>query len=400
MRSFPLIIISGLVIIYFILSIIGFLNISITLKKHKRNSKILRIIYCAYSFIIIFLFVYLFVYPGNAADSTNYVIYFIFNVILVADIFSKFTITIFTIPYFILKLFGKTRTVFLYAGFIISIGVIISVIYGAFIGRKQLRVTEIEIEFTGLSSSFDGFRMLQLSDIHLGSFMNNQSLLNKAVHKINDLTPNIILLTGDLVNNFSYETEGWNQVFSKIKANFGMYAILGNHDYGDYHNWGNENLKDENFDSIAIAYNNFGFRLLRNETITIKSGGDSIFLVGVENWGHPPFPQYANLDSALKNVPPEAFKILMTHDPAHWEYAIKGKKNIELTFSGHTHGLQWGIKPAGIEFSLIYAGSKNWGGLYDSEGQYLYVNRGLGTIGLNLRLDMPADITVVTLKKK
>jgi len=139
---------------------------------------------------------------------------------------------------------------------------------------------------------------------------------------------------------------------------------------------------------------------LRNESVKISNSKDSIYLIGVENWGHKPFPQYANLVLALENVPQGSFKILMTHDPSHWESKICGKQDIVLTLSGHTHGLQWGFKPGGIEFSLMYFLRKKWAGLYSNNEQYLYVNRGLGTIGVNFRLDMPAEITQITLRKK
>ncbi|NQU84548.1 MAG: metallophosphoesterase, partial [Mariniphaga sp.] len=400
MRSIPIIAIGVTIIIYFILSLIGYINISIVFKKKSGSNKILRIIYCIYSFLVLFVFIYLFVYPGNAAESTDYRSFLIFNVILVADIFSKFTLTVFSIPYFVLKIFHKTRKIFLYAGMIVACGIIVSVIYGAVIGRKHLQVKSVEIEYTNLPDSFDGFNLVQLSDIHLGSFLDNQGLLERAVNKINSLDPDLVLFTGDLVNNFSKETVGWGEVFSKIKTNYGRYSILGNHDYGDYYNWDNENEKNENFESIINSHKKYGFNLLRNESVAIVAGNDSIYLSGVENWGHPPFPQYADLNKALKDIPENLFNILMTHDPAHWENVKKLNENIELALSGHTHGLQWGIKPAGIEISLIYLGSKNWGGLYGFEDQYLYVNGGFGTIGLNFRLDMPAEITLITLRKK
>ncbi|MBN1821151.1 MAG: metallophosphoesterase, partial [Prolixibacteraceae bacterium] len=304
-----------------------------------------------------------------------------------------------TVPYFILKLFGKTIKPFIYGGLIISTGIYISVIYGASLGKNKLQVKTIEIEVPDLPDSFEGFKIVQVSDIHLGSFF-TKNLMNKTVIQINKIKPDILLFTGDLVNNFSNETNEWEKIFNSVSAKYGKYSVLGNHDYGDYFNWKSEDEKNENFKAIVFAYNELGFKLLRNESIPLILNTDTCYLVGVENWGHPPFPQYADLNKALLNVHEKSFTILMTHDPAHWEIIREKYKTIDLSLSGHTHGLQWGIKPAGIEFSLIKAGSQFWGGLYNSGKQYLYVNRGLGTIGMNLRLDMPAEITIITLKKK
>jgi uncharacterized protein len=401
MKSFPFLFIALFIIVYISATIISYIVLDKIFRGIGKKYKIpARIVYCGYSALILTTFIFLYFYPYNARESTNYPFYFLFNVFLVVDIYVKIIITLFSIPYFILRLFKKNITSLLYAGLIISIGIIGSALIGATFGKNQIRINRVEFEFSTLPYSFDGFIIVQISDIHIGSFNKNQKVLKRIINKIRPLDPNLLLFTGDLVNNFKNETIGWQPLFSGLQAEFGKYAILGNHDYGDYFNWKSKTIKEENFNSIITDYKDLGFQLLRNESAIISNIKDTIYLVGVENWGHPPFPQHADLNSALEDVPENSFKILMTHDPAHWESKINGIEDIPLTLSGHTHGLQWGIKPAGIEFSLMYLMRKSWAGLYGREGQYLYVNRGLGTIGINFRLDMPAEITLITLRKK
>jgi uncharacterized protein len=401
MRNLPLIFIGSFILEYIITGILGFFVVKKVVSNYnKRLCRIICIFYWVYSFLISFTLFFLYFYPFKTTESTNYSLYLLFNIVLIADFLIKNMLAFIQILYFIFLLFKIRIDWLLYAGLIISLGISVSTAFSGIVGKTQLCLNKFEVEFTKLPESFNGLILLQISDIHIGSFMQNKSLLTKVVKKMNDLNPDIILLTGDLVNNFKNETYGWQPIFSELHATLGKYAILGNHDYGDYFNWKNKNDKVENFNSVLYAYRDFGFRLLRNESIKITNSKDSIYLVGVENWGQKPFPQYADLDLALKNVPSVSFKILMTHDPSYWESKICGKQDIDLTLSGHTHGLQWGLKPGGIEFSLMYFLRKKWAGLYSDNEQYLYVNRGLGTIGINFRLDMPAEITQITLKKK
>lgn len=400
MRSFPFHILSTTLILYFILSVIDLFALLALTKGKKRIRWAVIVFYTFYSVLMLFAFIYLFAYPHNASEATGYSVYFNYDIVLIADFLVKTVLAFFSVPYFISRLFRKRSIGFLFAGVIISCGIIGSVITGAVIGRYQLRIQRLNLEFKDLPEAFDGFTIAQISDLHLGSYNHHTYMIGKVIKNILSLHPDMILFTGDLVNNFGKETDGWEPVFSKLNAKFGMYSILGNHDYGDYTRWKSRSLKEANLDSIVDANRKFGFRLLRNESVPIINAGDTIYLTGVENWGYPPFHQYADLTLAMKGVPAHAFKILMTHDPAHWEARVRDRKNIQLTLSGHTHGMQWGLKPAGIEFSLIYFGRNSWGGLYGHEGQYLYVNRGIGTIGLNVRLDMPAEITLITLRRK
>jgi len=291
------------------------------------------------------------------------------------------------------------QPVIYFIGFIISVCLSLSVLYGTIFGKNELIVNKIELKFDNLPANFEGYRIVQFSDTHLGSFIHSKKLMHKVEKKINELNPSLIIFTGDLVNNFANELDGWQEIFRNINRNKTSFAILGNHDYGNYTSWPDQKAKADNFDAIIEGLQNFGFKLLRNENEVLKEGDDSIFIVGVENWGHPPFPQYADLNKALKNIPENSFEIVLTHDPAHWDSVIKDRQDIELSLSGHTHGLQWGIKKAGITFSLSYLLRKNWGGFYRFGNSQLYVNTGVGMVGIPWRINMPAEITLITLKR-
>jgi len=219
----------------------------------------------------------------------------------------------------------------------------------------------------------------------------------ETVQILTKIDPDLLLFTGDLVNNFSDEIKGFEPILKQLPALYGKYAILGNHDYGDYSAWPDSMAKQKNLELIKLGLTDAGFTLLLNQWEKIAVKDTSFSLIGVENWGHPPFPQYANLDAAMNGIPDNSFKILMSHDPAHWKSIVIPQTAIQLTLSGHTHGAQFGIKIAGIEFSPIYFIQKNWGGLYQADNQKLYVNRGLGTIGFPGRIGMQPEITLLTL---
>lgn len=396
MRSFSILFVLFFLLFYSMLSLGAFQTIKrIFLQKHKNH---LKHIFWSYSLIIILTFVFLYIYPNHPRQATNYSFYLIFNDILIIDFLTKFLLAATYLSYFPFRKRRKAKIV-LVGGVILSLGIVLVLLYGSFIGKQQIKINRIELKFPNLPEQFDNYSVLQFSDFHLGSFGKSTHLIQTAKDKIKEINPDIIFFTGDLVNNFSDETAGWEKIFLEINASDNSYSILGNHDYGNYTNWKDEKSKTENFNAIVSAHKNLGFRLLRNEHVVIKSGTDSIFLAGVENWGHPPFPQYADLEKALQNIPEDAFTILLSHDPAHWESQIKGREKIELTLSGHTHGLQWGLKTAGIPFSFSYFTRKNWGGLYEFNNSYLYVNTGFGSVGIPWRIDMPAELTVFKLKR-
>ena len=272
--------------------------------------------------------------------------------------------------------------------------------YGIFKSIYNFKTYHIKIKFKHLPDAFKGLRIVHISDLHLGSFNYRFHILNRAVSKINHLKPDLILFTGDLVNNYAWELRGWSRVFRKLSATIGKYAILGNHDYGDYSEWNTKKEKQENFNAIKSFYKDIDFNLLLNQSDIIEKNNDKIAIIGVENWGNPPFKQYGDLQKASKNTQTIPFKILLSHDPSHWTEEVVDKTNIALTLSGHTHGMQAAFQYKKLQWSPIKYKYKHWAGLYNHKEQYLYVNRGLGWLGFPGRLGMRPEITLIELKER
>jgi len=289
------------------------------------------------------------------------------------------------------------RSEFLYQmGLVLAAIPFASILYGVTKGKFKFRIMHESLNFPNLPKAFQGLRIVQISDIHLGSFNKNFEKIEKAVELINEQKPDIILFTGDLVNNFAEETEGWAPILDKMEAPMGKYSILGNHDYGDYSHWPSPEDKADNLKRIKDFHKKIGFKLLLNETERLRINDDEIALIGVENWGKPPFPQHGDLDLAMKNTDDLSFKLLMSHDPSHWEQKVLDT-DIDLTFAGHTHGMQFGIERAGIKWSPVQYKYPRWGGLYNEGKQFIYVNRGFGYIGFPGRIGMPPEITLIEL---
>lgn len=274
------------------------------------------------------------------------------------------------------------------------------ILYSVFRSLYRFKVHRIKINFDELPSNFEGLRIVHISDLHLGSFRSRYHILERAVKIINHLEPDFIFFTGDLVNNHAWELKGWQSILKELNAKTGKYAVLGNHDYGDYGNWKSEERKLANFESIKYFYKKIDFKLLLNEAVIIEKEGQKIAIVGVENWGNPPFKQYGDLKKALKSVANIPFKILLSHDPSHWNEEVTEKTNIALTLSGHTHGMQAGINIKSKNWSPIQYKYKQWVGLYERFNQYLYVTRGLGWMGFPGRLGMRREITLIELHQK
>lgn len=277
----------------------------------------------------------------------------------------------------------------------------LSILYGSWKGKYRFNVVKQTLEFDDLPEAFDGFKVVQISDLHTGSFDSKDEVI-RGLELINSLSPDVVLFTGDLVNNDAAEMDGWIPVYKKIKAKVGKFSVLGNHDYGDYIPWPSAQAKRENFQKICQSHDDMGFQLLRNETIELTRGNDAIYISGVENWGKPPFPQYGDLDAAYEKVPDNGFKLLMSHDPSHFDEQVKHfSKNIHVTFSGHTHGMQFGVEiPGWFKWSPVKYRYPKWAGLYEEANKYLYVNRGFGHIGFHGRVGIWPEITLMTLKRK
>lgn len=284
-------------------------------------------------------------------------------------------------------------------GVIVSIFFFVIMLYGFSVGRYNYRVKTVEVYSDKLPESFDGFKIVQISDFHLGSFGKNYPGVKKAINLVNAQNPDIITFTGDMVNTFSSEMLIWMDDISKLKAKYGKYSVLGNHDYGHYVKWDTPEQDSLNIANLIKYQKQVGFDVLNNEHRFLKFGQDSINIVGVENWGLPPFPAYGKLDVALKDVNPNAFTLLLSHDSNHWDAQVKAKE-VDLMLAGHTHAMQMGIEIGSFKWSPSKYIFKYWDGLYKDGEKYLYVNRGLGYIGLPGRIMQRPEITVIILKKK
>ncbi|MDP2687354.1 MAG: metallophosphoesterase [Aequorivita sp.] len=276
-----------------------------------------------------------------------------------------------------------------------------SLIYGMVQGKYNYKVLKYALEFDDLPDEFDGFTLTQISDVHSGSF-DNHNKVEYAVNLINEQQSDVILFTGDLVNNVAEEMDDWKQLFSTLNAPQGVYSILGNHDYGDYVNWESATHKAENLQKLKTIQKEMGWDLLLNENRFFEKNGQRIALVGVENWGENGFKQAGDLDKACVGISDTDFKILMSHDPSHWQAKVKeDPRHFHLTLSGHTHGMQFGIEIAGIiKWSPIKYRYKNWAGIYEEFGRYINVNRGFGFLGYPGRVGIWPEISVIQLKKR
>jgi predicted MPP superfamily phosphohydrolase len=275
----------------------------------------------------------------------------------------------------------------------------ISFIYGIVQGKYNYKVIKYQLFFDDLPEAFDGFTITQISDIHSGSFTNKEKI-QYGVDLINEQKSDIMLFTGDIVNNKADEMDNWIAVFDKLEAKEGKYSILGNHDYGDYMDWDNPQDKIDNFQKVKDIHKNIGFDLLLDEHRYIEKDGQKIALLGVENWGKG-FNKAGDLQRAAAGIQKEDFKILMSHDPSHWEYKVKQDPfNYQLTLSGHTHGLQMGIEiPGWFKWSPSKYAYKQWAGLYKEAGRVINVNRGFGYHAFPGRVGIWPEITVIELKK-
>lgn len=276
----------------------------------------------------------------------------------------------------------------------------VSFLYGVTFGKYRFRVIDHQVPLAKLPAGFAGWKVVQISDAHLGSFLDDRQPIIESIELINSLDPDVIVFTGDLVNVEASEAEPWIDVFSQLKAKHGKFSILGNHDYADYGAM-TEEQREASRRRLVEIHKEMGFDLLRNENRILEANGDRIALVGVENWGKG-FKQKGDLPKALRGTENVNCRILLSHDPTHWEEQVLGKETgIQLTMSGHTHGMQMGIEiPAiGLKLSPARLRYRRWGGLYTEGQQHLHVNRGFGFIGFPGRVGMPPEITLLNLQQ-
>lgn len=286
-----------------------------------------------------------------------------------------------------------------YAGILLGAIPAVSLIYGMSRNAYRYKLWKTRLSIKDLHPDLSGFKIIQISDIHSGSFLLKEPV-EHSIKIINDQKPDIVFFTGDLINALASEMEPFIEMFSKIQAPLGVYSILGNHDYGDYHPWTNAEDKHKNFADLKEMHKKLGWTLLLNEHRQIKVNDAVLNIIGVENYSsHPRFPKYGDLGKATTNLDGGSFNVLLSHDPSHWDdQVIKDYKHIELTLSGHTHGFQFGVEIPGFKWSPIQYVYPRWSGLYKHNDQYLYVNRGLGYLGYPGRVGILPEITLLTLQ--
>ncbi len=289
-----------------------------------------------------------------------------------------------------------------FTGVILAMFAIAAMLYGAFYARKHPVYTQQVIESSKLPEAFDGYRIVLFSDLHLETLGSAARHLPHWVEQVNAFNPDLILFTGDLVNRQGGELRPHMETLSRLSAIDGVYSVLGNHDYGDYNQWDNPGEQETVLQALVADEERMGWRMLNNRSEYLRRGNDSIALIGVENWGMPPFPQYGKLSVAYPASHDSVFKILLSHNPLHWRNEVIPQTNINLTLSGHTHAMQMKFGWDGFEYSLAAPLYPEWGGLYTHEasGQMLYVNEGIGCVGVPMRIGARPEFTIITLKRQ
>jgi predicted MPP superfamily phosphohydrolase len=291
-----------------------------------------------------------------------------------------------------------SRSTFLsWVGLILGGGLFATLLYG-FSNKYDYKVRKIKLAFSNLPAAFKGLKILQVSDIHSGSFT-NKTAVKKGVDLILKQKADLILFTGDLVNDKADEMHDYMDVFNKLKAPMGVFSTLGNHDYGDYTSWPSAEAKKENLERLKKIHGELGWRLLMNEHVVLEKNNQQIALLGIENWSaFGSFPKYGRMDLAYPGTGKYKFKILMSHDPSHWDAEVRTKyPDVDLMLAGHTHGMQFGVENPYFKWSPVQWFYKEWAGLYEEANQKLYVNRGYGFIGYPGRVGILPEITVIEL---
>lgn len=342
---------------------------------------------------LLLLGVYIFFFSGIRSDFREaFIIAYI--VLAIPKIFF-FIISLLDIPFRIIFKKWKIYPFTIVASFV-SLAIVFIVLYGGLAGKERIVVKEVEFSSPNLPQSFNGYRIVQISDLHIGNWEGNRSPIVEMVEKINNEMPDIVMVTGDLVHHAAAELDGYEDILSVIKAKDGVYSILGNHDYGPYRRWESKEKEMQNLQDLKQRQAGMGWKLLNNENTYLVKGNDSIALIGVENDGAPPhFSKHGDLPKAMKGTKDSDFKLLLSHDPTHWRREVLDT-DIDLMLSGHTHGAQFILGPFSFA-SFVY---DEWAGLYKEGKQGLYINVGMGHVGIPFRFGAFPEITVITLKKE
>lgn len=362
---------------------------------HLTARRWLKILYWLPTFLLSTGLLYLVYFSNNAFAErhTQDIGWFsIFFFLFTAPKLLLFLCTVIGIPFH--KWLRWPRTPFICTGLTLAVVSIVMIIYGPFIGRTQFDVKEVTYSSSKLPSSFDGYRIVQLSDIHIGSWQGNASAIQNLVNLVNEQHPDLIVFTGDLVNHRAIELNDFQHILAGLKAKDGVYSILGNHDYGPYFRWKNKQEQDDNLSDLQQRQAAMGWKLLNNSHTILIQGNDSIALIGVENEGEPPFSQYADLPKAMQGTE-GMFQILLSHNPTHWRREVLPESDIDLMLAGHTHAMQLKLGNYSPS-SYIYP---EWSGMYLEGTRGLYVNVGIGYVGLPFRFGAWPEITVLTLRR-
>lgn len=385
-----------LILLLFLIGDIYFYQVIITLFSNP----LIHVIYWLIDIVVLGAIIVTIFLRKRISDIQRYASSLITAMLLI------FIPKLFSVPILLLEDIGRLFRSFPPRNFYVSelvavlAGIVfLAIIFGLTRGRHFYRVRKEILHFSDLPEAFDGFTITQLSDIHSGSLSNIKGV-QKGIDLANAQNSDLLLFTGDLVNNMASEMDPWIDLFTTLKAPYGKYSVLGNHDYGDYTKWSSTSLKEANLMRVKEIHSEMGFKLLLNEAVLLHKHGQRIALVGVENWGKGGFHQFGNLNQATAAIPADSFKILMSHDPSHWDaVTVDHAKHVHLTLAGHTHGMQFGIELFGFKWSPIQYFYKQWAGLYQRDGKFLYVNRGFGYHGLKGRVGVWPEITVLTLKR-
>ena len=362
---------------------------------HLTARRWLKILYWLPTFLLSTGLLYLVYFSNNAFAERHTQDIGWFSIIFFLFTAPKLLLVLFTvlgIPFH--KWLRWPRTPFICTGLTLAVVSIVMIIYGSFIGRTQFDVKEVTYSSSKLPSSFDGYRIVQLSDIHIGSWQGNASAIQNLVNLVNEQHPDLIVFTGDLVNHRAIELNDFQHILAGLKAKDGVYSILGNHDYGPYFRWKNKQEQDDNLSDLQQRQAAMGWKLLNNSHTILIQGNDSIALIGVENEGEPPFSQYADLPKAMQGTE-GMFQILLSHNPTHWRREVLPESDIDLMLAGHTHAMQLKLGNYSPS-SYIYP---EWSGMYLEGTRGLYVNVGIGYVGLPFRFGAWPEITVLTLRR-
>ena len=365
--------------------------------KHKTYKRGWRISYWIPTILMLLATLLLGLFETHSATHAMLVNIFMFFYFTLAIPKCLFTI-ISLIGLGLSKLYKPLWRGFNVAGNIVKWGSFVCILYGFIVGAYRLQVQGVEIKSPDIPEDFNGYRIVQFSDMHVGTFRLNPSAVRNIVEKINSLRPDVIVFTGDIVNYEADELSEFAPELGKLHAPDGIYAVLGNHDYGLYRKWNSDNEWEEDVNDLKEEIRGMGWNLLLNQNNFIKRGNAEIAVVGVENDGKPPFPSRGDLPAAMKGIPCDSamFKMLLSHDPSHWRRKVLPETDIQLTLSGHTHAMQFslfGWSPA----EMVYP---EWQGLYMDNGRMLHVNRGTGNIMFAFRWGAWPEITVLTLQKE